>query len=81
MITIECIIPRKYHRTVMGAKGCKIQSVTAEFDVQIKIPDRDTYGMETKKICFLLLKNFIFIELKENILHYQEEKFVFSNKH
>lgn len=44
MITIECIIPRKYHRTVMGAKGCKIQSVTAEYDVQIKIPDRDTYG-------------------------------------
>lgn len=43
MITIECIIPRKYHRTVMGAKGCKIQSVTAEYDVQIKIPDRDTY--------------------------------------
>ena len=43
MVTIECVIPKRFHRTLMGAKGCKVQNVTAEFDVQIKIPDRDTY--------------------------------------
>jgi hypothetical protein len=46
MVTIECIIPQKHHRTVMGAKGCKVQGVTSEFDVQIKFPDRDAQGMD-----------------------------------
>uniref|UniRef100_V5I8A8 Vigilin n=1 Tax=Anoplophora glabripennis TaxID=217634 RepID=V5I8A8_ANOGL len=41
MVTIECIIPQKYHRTVMGAKGHKVQAITSDFDVQIKFPDRD----------------------------------------
>ncbi|KAF2884527.1 hypothetical protein ILUMI_21643 [Ignelater luminosus] len=41
MVTIECIIPQKHHRTVMGAKGHKVQGITADFDVQIKFPDRD----------------------------------------
>lgn len=41
MVTIECIIPQRYHRTVMGLKGSKVQNVTQEFDVQIKFPDRD----------------------------------------
>ncbi|XP_066146000.1 vigilin [Euwallacea fornicatus] len=41
MITIECIIPQKHHRTVMGAKGYRVQGVTSHFDVQIKFPDRD----------------------------------------
>lgn len=41
MITIECIIPQKHHRTVMGAKGCKVQGITSDYDVQIKFPDRD----------------------------------------
>lgn len=41
MVTIVCIIPQKHHRTVMGAKGCKVQGITSEFDVQIKFPDRD----------------------------------------
>ncbi|XP_008546988.1 vigilin [Microplitis demolitor] len=40
-ITIECIIPQIHHRTVMGAKGCKVQMVTSEFDVQIKFPERE----------------------------------------
>ncbi|XP_046605985.1 vigilin [Neodiprion virginianus] len=40
MVTIECIIPQRHHRTVMGARGCKVQGITAEFDVQIKFPDR-----------------------------------------
>ncbi|KAJ9583704.1 hypothetical protein L9F63_021949 [Diploptera punctata] len=41
MVTIECIIPQKHHRTVMGAKGSKVQRITYDHDVQIKFPDRD----------------------------------------
>ena len=39
-VTMECIIPQKFHRTVMGAKGMKVQEITREFDVGIKFPDR-----------------------------------------
>lgn len=42
MVTIECIIPQKDHRTVMGSKGIKVQSITQDYDVQIKFPDRET---------------------------------------
>jgi hypothetical protein len=45
MVTIECVIPQKHHRTVMGAKGFKVQGITSEFEVQIKFPDRDAQGM------------------------------------
>lgn len=41
MVTIECVISQRHHRTVMGPKGFKVQGVTAEFDVQIKFPDRE----------------------------------------
>lgn len=40
-MTIECIIPQRHHRTVMGARGAKVKDITAEFDVQIKFPERD----------------------------------------
>ncbi|GLG98938.1 Vigilin [Gryllus bimaculatus] len=40
-VTVECIIPQKHHRTVMGSKGCKVQYITSEHDVQIKFPERD----------------------------------------
>ncbi|KAK2586764.1 hypothetical protein KPH14_011792 [Odynerus spinipes] len=46
MITVECIIPQKHHRSVMGAKGRKVQTITSEYDVQVKFPDRDTYTDE-----------------------------------
>ncbi|KAH8237222.1 hypothetical protein KR038_007294, partial [Drosophila bunnanda] len=39
--TIEVVIPQRHHRAVMGARGCKVQEVTSEFNVQIKFPDRD----------------------------------------
>jgi len=39
-VTIDCEIPQQYHRTVMGAKGSKVQTVTRDFDVQIKFPDK-----------------------------------------
>lgn len=41
MVTIECIIPQKHHRTVMGSKGHKVQGITSDYNVQIKFPDRD----------------------------------------
>lgn len=41
-VTIECIMPQIYHRTVMGSRGSKVQTITSNFDVQIKFPERDT---------------------------------------
>lgn len=40
MVTIECVIPQVHHRSVMGKSGSKVQSITRDFDVQIKFPDR-----------------------------------------
>ena len=46
MVTIECVIPQKYHRNIMGAKGVNVQNVTSQHHVQIKIPDRAMNGLE-----------------------------------
>uniref|UniRef100_A0A672LWT6 Vigilin n=1 Tax=Sinocyclocheilus grahami TaxID=75366 RepID=A0A672LWT6_SINGR len=40
-VNVEVLIPQRYHRAVMGPKGCKIQQITREHDVLIKFPDRD----------------------------------------
>ena len=40
-VTIECIIPQKHHRTIMGAKGSRVQLVTSQYEVGIKFPDRN----------------------------------------
>lgn len=40
-VTIEVVIPQRLHRTVMGARGSKVQQVTTDHDVNIKFPDRD----------------------------------------
>jgi len=39
-VTIDCEISQSFHRTVMGAKGSKVQKITQEFGVQIKFPDK-----------------------------------------
>jgi len=39
-VTIDCEIEQTFHRTVMGAKGSKVQKITQEFGVQIKFPDK-----------------------------------------
>lgn len=44
MVTLECVIPQKYHGTVMGSKGHKVQAITSEFDVQVKFPDREVHN-------------------------------------
>uniref|UniRef100_A0A673KK29 Vigilin n=1 Tax=Sinocyclocheilus rhinocerous TaxID=307959 RepID=A0A673KK29_9TELE len=40
-VNVEVVIPQRYHRAVMGPKGCKIQQITREHEVLIKFPDRD----------------------------------------
>uniref|UniRef100_A0A8C2A4K1 Vigilin n=1 Tax=Cyprinus carpio TaxID=7962 RepID=A0A8C2A4K1_CYPCA len=40
-VNVEVLIPQRYHRAIMGPKGCRIQQITREHEVQIKFPDRD----------------------------------------
>lgn len=40
-MTVECAIPQKFHRSVMGPKGSRIQQITRDYNVQIKFPDKE----------------------------------------
>ncbi|NP_001006854.1 vigilin [Xenopus tropicalis] len=40
-VTIECLITQRFHRSIMGPKGIRVQQITREFGVQIKFPDRE----------------------------------------
>ncbi|XP_077400366.1 vigilin [Vanacampus margaritifer] len=40
-VSVEVTIPQRYHRAIMGPKGCRIQHITREHEVQIKFPERD----------------------------------------
>lgn len=40
-MTVEVAVPQRYHRAIMGPKGCRIQLITREHEVQIKFPERD----------------------------------------
>uniref|UniRef100_A0A8C6R5N1 Vigilin n=1 Tax=Nannospalax galili TaxID=1026970 RepID=A0A8C6R5N1_NANGA len=40
-VIVECAIPQKFHRSVMGPKGSRIQQITRDYNVQIKFPDRE----------------------------------------
>lgn len=40
-VTMECIIPQKFHRSIMGPKGSRIQQITRDHNVQIKFPERE----------------------------------------
>uniref|UniRef100_A0A672SEB0 Vigilin n=1 Tax=Sinocyclocheilus grahami TaxID=75366 RepID=A0A672SEB0_SINGR len=40
-VIMECVIPQKFHRSIMGPKGSRIQQITKDHNVQIKFPDRD----------------------------------------
>lgn len=46
-VTVECVIPQQHHRTIMGAKGHKVQRINQEFNVHIKFPERDFRDRET----------------------------------
>ncbi|XP_052081432.1 vigilin-like [Mytilus californianus] len=39
-VTVECVIPQQYHRTVMGNRGMNVQEITRVHEVGIKFPDR-----------------------------------------
>ncbi|XP_061189597.1 vigilin-like [Saccostrea echinata] len=39
-VTVECVIPQTYHRTVMGTRGANVQDICKTYDVGIKFPDR-----------------------------------------
>lgn len=39
-MTIDCEIPQKLHRTIMGSKGSNVQAITQEHNVSIKFPER-----------------------------------------
>lgn len=43
-VTIDCVIPQKFHRTIMGSKGSRVQSITTDFDVKIKFPEKSIAG-------------------------------------
>ncbi|XP_008305571.1 high density lipoprotein binding protein a [Cynoglossus semilaevis] len=40
-VTMECVITQKFHRSIMGPKGSRIQQITRDFNVQIKFPERE----------------------------------------
>ena len=48
-MTIECVIEQKHHRTVMGAKGFKVQEITKEYEVGIKFPDRPNNNQQQQQ--------------------------------
>ncbi|XP_025081209.1 vigilin-like [Pomacea canaliculata] len=39
-VTVECVIPQQYHRTIMGAGGSRVREVTRVHEVGIKFPDK-----------------------------------------
>ncbi|XP_062858912.1 vigilin isoform X2 [Trichomycterus rosablanca] len=40
-VSVEVVIPQRFHRAIMGPKGCRIQQITREHEVQIKFPERE----------------------------------------
>jgi len=50
MITMDCEIEQTFHRTVMGAKGSKVQKITTDFNVQIKFPDKAPQAGENGEV-------------------------------
>uniref|UniRef100_A0A3B3WR27 Vigilin n=1 Tax=Poecilia mexicana TaxID=48701 RepID=A0A3B3WR27_9TELE len=40
-VTVECVISQKFHRSIMGPKGSRIQQITRDHNVQIKFPERE----------------------------------------
>lgn len=47
-VTIDCVIPQKFHRTIMGSKGMRVQSITTDYDVKIKFPEKSATSTESE---------------------------------
>lgn len=57
-VTVEVTIPQRHHRAVMGPKGCRIQQITRDHEVQIKFPEREeSAGQIPCSLLHLWLKN------------------------
>ncbi|XP_038851955.1 vigilin [Salvelinus namaycush] len=46
-VSVEVAVPQRYHRAVMGPKGCRIQQITRDYEVQVKFPERDDNANNT----------------------------------
>lgn len=46
-VTVECVITQKFHRSIMGPKGSRIQQITRDHNVQIKFPEREDLQSKT----------------------------------
>uniref|UniRef100_A0A671VSW0 Vigilin n=1 Tax=Sparus aurata TaxID=8175 RepID=A0A671VSW0_SPAAU len=55
-VSVEVAIPQRYHRAIMGPKGCRIQHITREHEVQIKFPERDD-AVTTSQHCHFMDEN------------------------
>lgn len=38
------MVPHKFHRSVLGAKGANVQAITQDHNVSIKFPEREGRG-------------------------------------
>ncbi|XP_066519973.1 vigilin isoform X1 [Hoplias malabaricus] len=45
-VCVEVVVPQRFHRAVMGPKGCRIQQITREHEVQIKFPEREESAVQ-----------------------------------
>uniref|UniRef100_A0A674CR57 High density lipoprotein-binding protein n=1 Tax=Salmo trutta TaxID=8032 RepID=A0A674CR57_SALTR len=47
-VSVEVAVPQRFHRAVMGPKGCRIQQITRDHEVQVKFPERDDNANNTE---------------------------------
>uniref|UniRef100_A0A674CP90 High density lipoprotein-binding protein n=1 Tax=Salmo trutta TaxID=8032 RepID=A0A674CP90_SALTR len=47
-VSVEVAVPQRFHRAVMGPKGCRIQQITRDHEVQVKFPERDDNKLPNK---------------------------------
>uniref|UniRef100_A0A671STS1 Vigilin n=1 Tax=Sinocyclocheilus anshuiensis TaxID=1608454 RepID=A0A671STS1_9TELE len=57
-VTMECVIPQKFHRSIMGPKGSRIQQITKDHNVQIKFPDREDQQGKYYTEAFVVINNY-----------------------
>jgi len=56
-VTVECVIPNKHHRVVIGTKWSNINDLSQRFNVSIKFPERSQSAQpasqEGRHLCLL----------------------------
>ena len=56
-VTVDCVIHRKHHRSILGPKGSNVQAITQEYNVTIKFPDRES---KQEKVQYMSVFLFLF---------------------